>query len=94
MHLYQYNLIIQSNNYSKTSGRLWQYHRDQLDLADAGAADDFPGNSFLSKFKQKTTGSAGYDGIKTVKITLPLKYFSHFWRTLQMALINSEINLI
>ena len=31
---------------------------------------------------------------KDVEIMLPLKYFSNFWRTFEMQLINCEINLI
>ena len=31
---------------------------------------------------------------KNVKIRVPLKYLSNFWRTLEMPLINCEINLI
>ena len=31
---------------------------------------------------------------KDVKIVLPLKYLSNFWRSLKMPLINCEINLI
>ena len=33
-------------------------------------------------------------GRKNVKIRVPLKYLSNFWRTLEMPLINCEINLI
>ena len=36
----------------------------------------------------------GNDGTKNVKIRVPLKYLSNFWRTLEMPLINCEINLI
>ena len=31
---------------------------------------------------------------KEVEIVVPLKYLKHFWRTLNMPLINCEINLI
>ena len=48
-----HNLIEYSNNYSKTAGSLWQYHRDELALTDAGAIANFPGNSASFKFKQK-----------------------------------------
>ena len=30
---------------------------------------------------------------KNVKIAVPLKYLSNFWRSLEMALINCKINL-
>ena len=29
-----YNLIVYSNNYSKTSGNLWQYYRDEPALGE------------------------------------------------------------
>ena len=32
--------------------------------------------------------------MKNVEIMVPLKYLSNFWRTLQMPLINCEVNLI
>ena len=31
---------------------------------------------------------------KDVKVVAPIKYVSNFWRTLEMPLINCEINLI
>ena len=34
------------------------------------------------------------EGRKNVEIMVPLKYLSNFWRTLEMPLINCEINLI
>ena len=38
------------------------------DLADAGAIDNFPGDSPLFKFKQKITDKIGDNGTKSVKI--------------------------
>ena len=40
------------------------------------------------------TGQTVDDGTKNVEIMVPLKYLSNFWRTLEMPLINCEINLI
>ena len=40
------------------------------------------------------TGQTGNNGTKNVKIMVPLKYLSNFWRTLEMLLINCEINLM
>ena len=88
-----YNSIEYNDNYSKTSS-LWQYHRDERALNDAGAPVNFPGNSASFKFKQKITASTGDDGTKNVEIMAPLKYLSNFWSTLEMPLINCEINLI
>ena len=44
------NLIEYSDNYSKTSGSLWQYYKNELALTNAGTIDDFPGNSALFEF--------------------------------------------
>ena len=89
-----YNLIEYSDNYSKTKGSLWQYYRDESVLTDAGSLDGFPGNTALFKFKQKITGSTERCGTKTVQIMIPLKYLSNFLTTLEIPLINCEINLI
>ena len=82
-----YNLIEYSGNYAKTSGSLWQYYRDEPNNNLA--------NSELFKFKVKITGKTpNDDNEKDVEIMVPLKYLSNFWRTLEMSLINCEVNLI
>ena len=48
----------------------------------------------MFKFKQKITGKTADGGTKHVEIMVPRKYLSNFWRTLEMPLINCEINLI
>ena len=92
----RYNLIVYSGNYSKTSGSVWQYYRDEPPLTNAGAIANFHAtdNSALFKFKQKTAGKTGDGGTKDIEIMVSLKYSSNFWRTLEMHLINYEINLI
>ena len=91
-----YNLIEYSDNYAKTTGRLWKYCKD---IPARNANDDIAifadGNTTDSfKFKAKITRQTGNDGTKDVEIMVPLKYLSNFWRTLQMPLINCEVNLI
>ena len=82
-----YNLIEYSDNYSKTSGSLWQYYKDD--------PYDNLANSESFKSKVKTTGKTPNNGnTKDVEIIVPLKYLSNFWRTLEMPLINCEVNLI
>ena len=39
------------------------------------------------------TVQTGNSGTKNVKIMVPLKYLSNFWRTLEISLINCETNL-
>ena len=47
------------------------------------------------KSKTKITGKTpNDDNEKDVEIMVPLKYLSNFWRTLEMPLINCEVNLI
>ena len=51
-----YNLIEYSDAYSKTSGSLWQYYRDEPALDNNGNITDFPpnnNNSASLKFKQQ-----------------------------------------
>ena len=82
-----YNLIKYSDNYSKTSGSLWQYYRDE--------PNDNLENSESFKSKIKITGKSPAAGNeKDVEIMVPLKYLSNFWRALEMPLINCEANLI
>ena len=78
-----YNLLEYSDNYSKTSGSLWQYYRDEPVLTDTGAIADFSAadNSSLFKFKQKTTRKTAANFKKDAEIIVPLKYLGNFWRT-------------
>ena len=82
-----YNLIEYSDNYAKTTGSLWQYFRDEPDdnLEDS--------ESFKSKIKI-TGKTPDDDNEKDVEKMVALKYLSKFWRTLEMPLINCEVNLI
>ena len=74
---------------------MWQYFRDNP-AVNNGAIVNFNGaNDTQSfKFKVSVTGQTGDDGTKDVEIMVLLKYPSVFWRTLEMPLINCEINLI
>ena len=91
-----FNLIEYNDAYSKTSGSLWQYYRDEPALDANDNIIDFRANNNNSnsfKFKQQITGATGNVGTKVVEIMVPLKYLSNFWRTLEMPLIDCEISL-
>ena len=91
-----YNLIEYSNNYSKTSVSLWQYCKE-LPVLNNGNIVDFTSTNTTDsfKFEIKITGQTNDDGeINGVEIMVPLKYLSNFWRTLEMPLINCEVELI
>ena len=70
-----FNLIEYSANYSSTSGRLWQFGRDEIvNNADVTNDDNYP--SF--KHKANLIGNIEDDGTKNgVKIALSLKYLSN-----------------
>ena len=91
-----YNLIEYSDNYSKTSGSLWQYCKEIPAVNNDGNIVDFNGANATDSFnfKTKITGQTNDDGIINVEIMVPLKYLSNFWRTLEMPLINCEVELI
>ena len=91
-----YNLIEYSDNYAKTTGSLWQYYKDIPARHNNNQITEFTeGNTTDSfKFKVKITDQTGNDGTKDVEIIVPLKYLSIFLKTLEMPLINCEVNLI
>ena len=75
-----YNLIEYSDNYSKTSGSLWQYFKEIPAINNDGAIVDFNGANATDSFnfKTKITGRTNDDGIINVEIMVPLKYLSNF----------------
>ena len=102
-----FNFLEYSKNYSKTSGSLWNYYRNELtdETYDDNDANKNVINSKSFKYKKSITGSPynvlataeGYDankeGTKEVEIAVSLKYLSNFWRTLDIPLINCAVSL-
>ena len=92
-----YNLIEYSDNYSKTSGSLWQYCKDIPAVNNNDNIVDFNGANANDSFnsKAKIIGQTDDDGeIDNVKIMVLLNYLTNIGRTLEMLLINCEFNLI
>ena len=86
-----YNLIEYSDNYSDTSGSLWNFKRDEI-VNNADVTNDDNAPSF--KYKANLIGNTENNGTKNgVKIAVPLKYLSNFWRSLEMPLINCKVEL-
>ena len=90
-----YNLIEYSDNYSKTSGSLWQYRKEIPAVNNNSNIADFNGANATNSFNFKTTitGQTNDDRTINVEIMVPLKCFN-FWRTLEMPLIKCEVELI
>ena len=81
-----YNLIEYSVNYSSTSGSLWHFGRDEI-INNSGMTNDDNAPSF--KHKANLISNTENNGTKyRVKIAVPLKYLSTFWRSLEIPLIN------
>ena len=86
-----YNLIEDSDDYSDTSESLWGFKRD-----DVVNNADVTNNDHAPSFKYKaslTTNTEANVTKKGVKIAVPLKYLSNFWRSLEMPLINCKVEL-
>ena len=84
-----YNLIEYSDNYSKTSGSLWQYCKEIPAVNNEGNIVNFDGTNAadLFNFKTKITDQSDENGrIDNVERMISLKYLSKFWRNLEMPL--------
>ena len=92
-------MLEYSKNYRKTTGSLWNYYRDE-------PSNPLSSNSESFKYKTSITGNtynvgageAGYDANKVGKneteIVISLKRLSNFWKSLNIPLINCEVELI
>ena len=89
-----YNLIEYSDNYQDSSATLYQYKRDE---PPDNIANDLTVNlSGSFKCKVNLLGNpvvANNIARLNVKIVVPLKYLSNFFRSLEMPLINYKVKL-
>ena len=83
------SLLEYSKKYRKTTGSLLNYHRDE---------PSNPLNTGSESFKYKTsiTGKTpqNNDSLANAEVVIPLKYLSNFWKSLDIPLINCEVELI
>ena len=104
-----YNLLEYSKNYRKTTGSLWNYYRDEPSNPLSSNSESFkyktsiPGNTY--NIGEKITDDHGNevdnpkydankDGKNETKVVIPLKHLINFWRSLNLPLINCEVELI
>ena len=94
-----YNLVEYSDNYQDSSATLYQYKRDEPPEDDA-VADLTADNSSSFKYKVSLLGNVtevagNAAGVRrlNVKVVVPLKYLSNFFRSLEMPLFNCKIKL-
>ena len=94
-----YNLLEYRKNYRKTTGSLWNYYTDEPSNTLSSNSESF---KYMRSITRNTYNlvafNANYDATKVGKyeteIVVPLKHLSNFWRTLNILLINCEIELI
>ena len=92
-----YNLLDYSKNYRKTTGSLWNYYRAEPNSGvNNGITYSIMGSkSFDYKANFMEDGVTHNNLTKNyVKIVVPLKYLSNFWRSLNIPLITWKIELI
>ena len=82
-----YNLIAHSDNYRKSTLRFKTNAQEKNQIV-------LTTNSARFKYKCKFPGSTpGNDTVKVVLISAPFKNLSNCWRTLEMPIINCQIDL-
>ena len=93
----KYNLLEYSKNYKKTTGSLWNYYRDEPN----SGTDNNITHSILNSESFDYKASFMENGVthnnltkNDIKVVIPLKHISNFWRSLNIPLINCEKELI
>ena len=93
-----YNLLEYSKNDKKNNKSLWNYYRDEPNSDTDDNEINYSiinSKSFHYKANFMENGVTQNNLIKNdVKIVVPLKYLSNFWRSLNIPLINCEVELI
>ena len=82
------NLLEYSKNHRKTTRCLWNYYSYE-------PSNHLSCNSESFTYKTSLTGKTpeNNDSLMNVKLVIPLKYLSKFWRSLNIPLINCEVEL-
>ena len=93
-----YNLLEYSKNYKKTTASLWNYYRDEPSSTIGNnniTHSILNSESFDYKANFMENGVTHSNLTKNdVKIVVPLKHLSNFWRHLDIPLNNCEVELI
>ena len=94
-----YNLIECSSNYSKTTGSLCFYYKNEATNfnADITNKNNFKSFKYKAKLFRKAVAqpapNAANGILKNATIAVLLKYLSNFWRSLEMPWINCKVEL-
>ena len=90
-----YNLLYYSKNYQKTTGSLWNYYRDKPNSGVENNVDYSIKDSEPFNYKTSLTGKLEGNNteLENIKIAVPLKHLSKFFRSLKIPLINCDVSL-
>ena len=100
-----YYLLEYSDNYADSSGSLYQFKRGEQSMNNGNVADVATDDPTLFEYKSIILGNPAANAananvgivthalLRNVKIIVPLKYLSNFFRSLEMPLINFKIHL-
>ena len=104
-----YNLLEYSKNYRKTTRSSWNYYRDEPSDPLSSNSESFKykisitGNTYnvdekITDYDGNEVDNPKYNANKAGKneteVVTPLKHLSYFWRSLNISLINCEVELI
>ena len=84
-----YNLLEYSDNYQDSTGSLHQFKRNEPPDDNADVAN----NTSSLVYKSKLISGTDDNNVNNVKLVVPLKYVSSFFRSLEMPLVNCKTNL-
>ena len=84
-----YNLLEYSDNYQDSTGSLYQFKRDEPPDDNADVAS----NTTSLVYKSKLIKGTDDNDVNNIKLVVPLKYVSNFFRSLEMPLVNCKIDL-
>ena len=93
-----FNLLEYSENYSVTSGSMWNFYRDEVnhdvtesDNTNTRIKSDKTITSKSFEYKAKIIGrTPDYNDTLHTKVVFSLRSLSNFWRFLHLPLINCE----
>ena len=93
------NLLEYCKNYRKTAASQWNYYRDEPSDILSSDSESFKYNTCITANTYNIgIGEAGYNANKVVKneteVVIPLKHLSNLWKSLNILLINCEVELI
>ena len=96
-----YNLLEYSKNYRKTTGSLWHYYKDEPNSDTDNNNNNNITHSILNSESFEYKANFMENGVthnsltkNNVKVIVLLKYLSNFWGSLNIPLINCEVELI